>query len=176
MGRDKALLLFEGEPLVRRAVRSLEGIFKTVLVVSSSHEVWRKAGAAWISDTYKEKGPLAGIEAALSHVGEPTFFVPCDAPFLNADFIRFQCAAWEDGLDALVAQSESGLEPLHAIWAPSVLPIIVRALREERPPSLRRVLAGLNTRTLGVEDARRFDPALRCFENWNVPEDVAANP
>ena len=94
-------------------------------------------------------------------------------PYLNADFIRFQCQQWREELDALVAQSGEGVEPLHAVWAPSSLPSIRSGLEAERPPSLRRILSGLNVGVVGVEDARRFDESLRFFENWNTPEDVA---
>ena len=173
MGREKALLELDGEPLVRRAARTLEPIFKQVIVVTNREEVARGARICAIPDAHAGKGPLAGIEAALSFFGEPTFFVACDAPFLNADFITFQCKQWRDELDALFAQSQNGLEPLHAVWSAGCLPRVRLALEQERPPSLRRVLDGLNTGVLSVEDARRFDSQLAMFENWNTPNDVS---
>ena len=173
MGRDKALLELEGQPLVRRAARALEPLFETVIVVTNREEVARAAQTPSVPDAQSNKGPLAGIEAALSFFQQPVFFVACDAPFLNADFIAFQCGNWRDELDALLAQSENGVEPLHAIWSPGCLPSIQPALEQERPPSLRRVLSGLRTSVLDVEEARRFDPQLRMFENWNTPSDVS---
>ncbi len=173
MGRDKALLELEGEPLVRRTARTLEGLFERVIVVTNREEVANAAHLTAVPDAHFQKGPLAGIEAALAHWGEATFVVACDLPYLNPDFIRFQCQQWHENLDALVAQSDDGLEPLHAIWAPSCLPRVRAFLEAERPPSLRRVLAQLNVELLSVEAARRFDSQLRCFENWNRPEDVA---
>lgn len=172
MGRDKALLTVEGEPLVRRTARTLEALFARVIVVTNSTEVAEAAHVPSVSDGHANKGPLAGIEATLTYFGEGTFIIACDLPYLNADFIEFQCQRWQPQWDALVAQSDDGIEPLHAVWAPSALPVISGALGAERPPSLRRLLGGLQVGILTAEQARRFDTQLRCFENWNTPEDV----
>ncbi len=174
MGRDKALIELDGEPLIRRTARVLEPLFERVLVVTNQTQVARAAQIPFINDSFDGKGPLGGIEAALSHFAQPVFFVACDAPFLNADFIEFGCEKWRDELDVLVAQSENGIEPLHAIWSPSCLPLIDHALKQQRPPSLRRIVGELKTGVVPVEDAKRFDPLLRCFENWNTPEDVSS--
>jgi molybdopterin-guanine dinucleotide biosynthesis protein A len=174
MGHDKALLEIEGEPLVRRTARTLESLFERTIVVTNREEVAHAAQLSAIPDIHFNKGPLAGIEAALSHFGEATLIIACDLPYLNPEFIRFQCQRWNERLDALVAQSEDGLEPLHAIWAPSCLPRVREWLEPERPPSLRRVLRHLNVEIITVEEARRFDTQLRCFENWNTPDDISA--
>ncbi len=172
MGRDKALLEMDGQPLVRRAARVLQPLFERTIVVTNREDVARAARIPFVSDAHELKGPLAGIEAALSLFGEPVFFAACDAPFLNPDFIAFQCGLWREEFDALVAQSHNGLEPLHAVWSPSCLPSIQLALKQERPPSLRRVLNRFHIGVIEVEDARRFDPKLRMFENWNTPDDI----
>ncbi|BCM89870.1 molybdenum cofactor guanylyltransferase [Abditibacteriota bacterium] len=172
MGRDKALLELEGEPLIRRAARILEPLFERVIVVTNREEVALAAQIPAVADAHANKGPLAGIEAVLSYFGEATFIVACDLPYLNSDFIGFQCQQWRDELDALVAQSDDGLEPLHAIWAPSALPLVRSSLQAERPPSLRRVFGGLKGEVVDVAEARHFDARLRCFENWNTPADV----
>jgi len=172
MGRDKALILLDGLPLVFRSARLLEPLFERVVVLSNSEPVAQAAGLLRLADAQRDKGPLAGIEAALRHFGEPALFVACDCPFLNADFLAFLREGWRDELDALVPQSDNGAEPLHAIWSPSGLPAIANALEQERPPSLRRVLEGLRVQFVSVEDARRFDTGLSMFENWNAPADV----
>jgi len=175
MGRDKALILLNGLPLVARSARLLEGLFERVVVVSNSQPVAQAAGLPRIEDARRDKGPLAGIEAALRHFGEPALFVACDCPFLSADFLAFLREAWREELDALVPQSEYGQEPLHAIWSPSTLPAIASALGQQRPPSLRYLLEGLRVQFVPVEEARRFDAGLSMFENWNAPADVRGN-
>ncbi len=172
MGRDKALIELNSEPLVRRTSRVLETIFERVVVVSNSQEVARAGQLARIADAHHSKGPLAGIQAALRHFNEATFIAACDLPFLNADFIRFQSELWRDELDALVPEGANGIEPLHAIWSPSCLPAIEEALGFERPPSLRRVLGDLKMETIAREEVRRFDATFGLFENWNSPDDV----
>lgn len=172
MGRDKALLEIERETLVRRSARLLESLFEKVIVVTNRADVAKAAQLASVADSHESKGPLAGIEAALDCLQAPAFIVACDLPFLNAGLIRHQCQAWRPELDVLVAQSEDGIEPLHAVWSPSSLEVVSSYLQAERPPSLRRVLGDLNTATVSIQEARRFDAELRCFHNWNTPDDV----
>ena len=167
MGREKALIEIENQTLIARSVSVLKPIFAHLAVVSSSPEVIEAAQIPAIADKFEARGPLGGIHAALSHFEAPVLVVACDMPFLNADFLRFLSENWRD-FDVLLPFSENGAEPLHAVYAPSCLPIFERFLESEKPPSLRRVLADLRVENVEIEVARRFDEGLRMFENWNT--------
>lgn len=169
MGREKALLEIEGEPLIRRTARVLRRVFAQIVVVTNTSEIAEAAALPAIGDLHADKGPLGGIHAALSHYGEPTFVVACDLPFLTVDFLRFLTENFEG--EALVPRSPQGLEPLHAIYAPGCLPVFERFLQETKVPSLRRVLEQVDARVLESEVASRFGAR---FDNWNTPDDVAA--
>ncbi|RYG53432.1 molybdenum cofactor guanylyltransferase, partial [bacterium] len=118
-----------------------------------------------------DRGPLGGIHAALAHFRSPTFIVACDMPFLCPVLIEHMSLNF--GGDALVPEGESGPEPLHGIYSPVLIERFRIFLESEaKTPSLRRVLSLIDIRILAFEAVRTFDPALRCFANWNTPEDI----
>lgn len=175
MGREKALIPFDNQSLVARIAQTLKPIFPRVCVVTGKIEVARSAGLPAIPDQFENRGPLGGLHAALVHFEAPTFVVACDMPFLNAAFIEYLSCHFE--ADALVPLGESGFEPLHAIYGPQCAPIFAKYLghRDKMPP-MRRVLQEIETRFVPLEIARGFDPTLRCFTNWNTPDEARETP
>ena len=172
MGRDKALLPFNEQPLVAHIAQILAPMFAEIIVVTANAQTAEAAHLPAVADNFPNRGPLGGIQAALKHFGAPAFVVACDMPFLNADFIRHLCADFGDDT-ARVPLSDEGFEPLHAIYAPSCLPIFERYLRlDGKMPSLRRVLQEVSASWVGAAVTREFDGELKMFENWNTPEDV----
>ncbi len=130
MGRDKALLDFGGEALIRRVYRILEKDFDNVLISANDVEAYEFLGVPIIQDIYEAGGCLAGIHAGLSHSGsESCFFAACDMPFINVDLVRYMSGFAEDH-DIVVPLSRNGLEPLHAFYSRSCLPHIERQLAE----------------------------------------------
>lgn len=172
MGREKALLEIDNQTLIARSVALLKPIFPDLVVVSSSPAVIEAAQIPAIQDQFPNRGPLGGIHAALCHFKAPTLIVACDMPFLNADFLRFLSENWRE-TDVLVPLGNDGPEPLHAIYAPSCLPVFELFLQTEKPPSLRRVLRELRVENVEIEVARGFDADLRMFENWNTPPEAS---
>ncbi len=175
MGTEKALLPFENQPLIAHIAAILRPIFPKVCVVTASKEVARAADLPAIPDHFPNRGPLGGIHAALTHFGAPTFVVACDMPFLNAAFIEFLARDFD--AMALVPLGEGGFEPLHAIYSEKCAAIFENHLcGEEKMLPMRRILVEIGTRFASVETAREFDPNLRCFTNWNTPEDAQNGP
>ena len=179
MGTPKALLLFEGEPLIARAAKVLRKAFDEIVVVSSDERFARAADAPMISDRVANRGVAAGIHAALAHFGAPTFCAACDAPFLDARFLRF-LAEQSAEFDAVIPLHLGRAEPLHAVYAPSLLSFFSGELQKERPASVEAILRdaatnGAKVRWIKEDESRHFDATLRFFINWNTPEDVAAH-
>ena len=171
MGRDKALLPFNGAPLIAHIAQVLAPIFPEIIVVTANAHIADAADLPAVADSFAGRGPLGGIHAALSHFEAPTFVVACDMPYLNADFIRYLCADF-DGT-ARVPLSEYGFEPLHAIYAATATAHFEEHLRSEgKMPPLRRVLTEIGADWIAPEIAQSFDSELKMFENWNAPADV----
>lgn len=171
MGRDKALLPFNGQPLIAHIAAILAPIFPEIIVVTADPAIAAAADLPAVADAFPGRGPLGGIHAALSHFGAPTFIVACDMPHLNADFIRFLCEDFD--VLARVPLSDNGFEPLHAIYAATATEAFEKTLRGEgKMPPLRRVLEEVGAQWLAPKIAREFDSELKMFDNWNTPEDI----
>jgi molybdopterin-guanine dinucleotide biosynthesis protein A len=171
MGREKALIEVEGQPLVARVAAVLAPIFPQICVVTAQSGVARAAGYPAITDTHTDHGPLGGIHAALTYFGAPTFIVACDMPFLNSRLIEYMTSSFEGS--ALVPEGVSGPEPLHAIYSHALVELFETQLRSDmKTPSLRRILSMVQPRFIPLETVQIYDMALRCFANWNSPDDI----
>jgi molybdopterin-guanine dinucleotide biosynthesis protein A len=113
--------------------------------------------------------PLAGIVAALQHVGRPVVVLGCDFPFVPPQLLRFLAEAPEP----LVVPAPGGdSQPLVARWSPQLLPELEGALAREE--SLRRTVAALAPRLLDDAALARFGDPERIFFNVNTPADLRA--
>lgn len=79
MGKDKALLAFQGRPMVEIAVEKLRSFCAAVSVSGNRDDLG--AIAPVVSEARVEMGPAAGIEAGLKAATESwALFVPVDVP------------------------------------------------------------------------------------------------
>lgn len=178
MGRDKALLPFEGTPLAVRVHAALGEVFPHVLVVGRTSN-FPVPQAHCIGDRHPGGGPLEGLatgmEALLDLEGMATATVllaACDMPRVSVPLLRF-LAAQQGDWDALVPESPRGPEPLLALYALRLLPRL-RAYLAGGQRSATRFLETLRIQPLPPEVVRRYDPSGASFLNLNRPEDVAA--
>jgi molybdopterin-guanine dinucleotide biosynthesis protein A len=173
MGRPKAFLLFDGEPLVAHTVRALQSLFADTVIVAAQGQELPVLPATIVRDEVAFQGPVAGIYYGLRAArGEFAFVTSCDAPFLNLPLISF-LAAQIANYDVVVPYWQGRFQPLHALYRKSVAPLLRDQLErgELRPISVYK-----KVRTLEVhdEEIRRFDPEGLSFLNMNTPEDYAS--
>jgi molybdopterin-guanine dinucleotide biosynthesis protein A len=92
MGKDKALLEFNGRPLIARAISILEAAGLPVKIAGARPEARARleSYAAVISDLETGLGPLGGICTALAvSTIEYAVFLPVDLPFLPSSLIEY---------------------------------------------------------------------------------------
>src|SRR5438105_3657197 len=112
MGADKALLQFEGEPLVRRVARTLGEVADPVLLASGAPGRLATLGLPEVADPRPDRGPLAGLVAGLAaSPHDLVAAVAVDLPFASSSLLRWMAEAWE-GEDAAVPETARGPEPL----------------------------------------------------------------
>jgi molybdopterin-guanine dinucleotide biosynthesis protein A len=88
MGRDKALLQIDGQPLVERMVELLRGLDLNPRICGSRPDL--ALFAEVVPDNFAQCGPLAGIEAALTiSDSDLNLFVPVDLPRVPPGFLRW---------------------------------------------------------------------------------------
>lgn len=144
-GRDKTTVPVDGVPMIERAVAALEGVCSETIVVSSRTDTpegrWRI-----VPDSRPDRGPLAGIEAALSEAGgkgpetdgSAVLVLAADLPLVDANAARELAVAFRSAppsIDAVAASrggADPAFEPLFAVYRRRCLPVVARLLDEGR--------------------------------------------
>lgn len=192
MGRDKALLDFDGAPLIARVIARVRAVCAETLIVANDTAAYARFGLPVVSDVYPGKGSLGGIFSGL--LAAPTEYalaVACDLPFLNDALLRYLISLAPQG-DVIIprvrapkedapraarydqlAVKESGLQAMHAVYSKRCLePMRARLLADD----LRIVnfFDEVRVRVVAPEEIARFDPQMLSFLNVNTPEDLSA--
>ena len=173
MGQPKALLPFDGEPLIAHIVRSLKDIFADVVVVLAPGQQIPSLPVTLVRDGVAYQGPVSGIYHGLNAAeSEVSFVVSCDIPFMNLSLISYLFSLIHDH-DVVVPYWEGRYQPLFAIYRKSVTPYLHAQLQrgELRPIFL---FDKVRTRKINEEEVRRFDPEGLSFLNMNTPADYQA--
>lgn len=170
MGRPKALLRFEGAPLVAHVVRILRAAFAETIVVAAPGRELPDLPAAVVRDEVPHRGPVGGLVYGLRAAGRELCFVSsCDAPFLSAPLASHLVSRLVD-CDVAVPRWGDRFQPLHAAYRRSVLPRLERQL-ERGESRMIDLFDQVRTCTIEPEEVRRFDPEGWSFFNVNTPED-----
>jgi molybdopterin-guanine dinucleotide biosynthesis protein A/molybdopterin converting factor small subunit len=173
MGRPKALLPFDGAPLIVHIVATLRRLFDEIIVVSADGHMLPPMPVEIVHDDVAYQGPVGGICYGLRATRtEVTFVTSCDSVFLNAGLISYLVSNIP-GHDVVVPFWDGRLQPLHAVYRRSVLPLLEEQLvrGELRPISL---FDRVRTCRIDEDDIRSIDPDGSSFFNMNTPDDYAA--
>jgi molybdenum cofactor guanylyltransferase len=171
MGRDKALIDYQGRPIIVHVINTLRVLTDDIMVVSNRADLYRSFGARVVTDYDPPSGPLGGIAVGLQAVNhDVAVVVACDMPFLNVSLLRWLIDLAE-GVDAVVPQTGGEFEPLHAVYRQKCHdPIVRRLARGER-----RVIsffADVRLRPVPEAEWRVLDPEGRSLVNLNTPDDL----
>lgn len=165
MGRDKALLRWDGAPLAGLlAGRVREAVGSATLV--GPPEKYAHLGFPCLPDEVPGRGPLGGIVSALAASGaEWNLVVACDMPLLTVELLGALAAAAEaSGGECLAPRSPEGrLEPLCAVYHRDCLPVLREALAAGRY-KLTEAIAGTRLALWPATETA-------CFRNLNTPQD-----
>ena len=168
MGQCKALLEVDGETLLQRTVRVLDG-FGELWLSANDPALARGLPVRLVADNFPGCGPLAGLEAALSVTKrEALVCVSCDLPCLTEAVPALLLEALTEEADAAVCVDSAGrVHPLCGIYRTRALPVARRLLESDE----RRMMAFLHQlNCVYIQTNGILPDAVFC--NWNTPEDV----
>jgi molybdopterin-guanine dinucleotide biosynthesis protein A len=142
MGRDKALVEVDGEPLWKRQAGVLRSAGASRVVLARRREQDAIGYPDCCFDAFRDCGPLAGIHAALGIGGNPLVAVlAVDMTGIDAawfDWLRLSC---RPGAGAVAGNAER-VEPLAAFY-PTVAMPEVEARLARRELSVQALARGL---------------------------------
>ena len=170
MGRAKALLPFDGEPLIVHIVRHLKRVFAETVVVAAPEQELPLLPVALVRDQVAYQGPVSGIYRGLKAATKEVCFVTsCDAPFLDLALISHLLSEISD-CDVVVPFWQERFQPLHAVYRRSVAPLLHEQLErgELRPIFL---YDKVRTRKVHQDEIPTHDTEGMSFINMNSPAD-----
>ena len=171
MGRDKTEMTWRGASVLETLCREAMKSGAQVLVVGREPpQNWPLENVTFLPDETPHSGPLGGLQSALRFAQNREYSralcIACDMPLLDAEAFSWLLKKSEiaDVPHGVVARRGENLEPLFAIYATRVLPLIEKRLRENR-----RSLRGLIERGdfMAVEAPPEIEVKL---VNLNTPE------
>lgn len=170
MGRDKATLEFDDQPLWRRQLNLLRHLQPAeILLAARTDPSWRPADVQFVADAPPSRGPISGLAAAFAKMqGTHLLVLAVDMPFMTDQWLRPICHSLAHGRGTIAAIEER-LEPLAAVYPKEAHAEIVRALDKEdlSLQSLgRKLLTEGKLRRISVEPQE-----AHLFQNFNTPAD-----
>lgn len=175
MGRDKALLPWEGGTLLDHALDRLRRVTDDVRILCGPVARYDDRGVPLVLDRWADAGPLAALEAALAAAApRPALLLGVDLPFAPAALLHVLLAQLaEREVDAVVPVEDDRPQPLCAVYGPGCM-----------APVRARLAAGERRMTCFWPDVAVYAPNVvslvsladprgpRLFRNLNTPEDL----
>jgi molybdopterin-guanine dinucleotide biosynthesis protein A len=184
MGQDKGSMNLNGKPMIIHVIKNLISVADEVVVVlrdKNQVEDYSKifeqlqsnrSKLHIFTDTFEDKGPLAGILTGLENIkSDKAMVVPCDSPFVSEYFINkiFQYSS-EPEFDAFVPRWPDGkLEPLHSIYKKDLKSNILKLLKRDIR-DVKSLIMELNVKYIDVDS---LDDTGRSFFNINRMDDIS---
>lgn len=171
MGTNKALLPIFDKTVIEHIVDCSKQVADEVIVVTNEQAQYEFLNIPLVSDSYKECGPLAGLEAGLQVAKyDKCVLIACDMPFISGEVIEYLVNDLNH-YDAVLPRVNGKLHPLFAAYRKTCLAPARKKLREK---ALRMVdlLDEVNTKIVNEDElAVKQSDIQNTFFNMNRPDE-----
>lgn len=173
MGRDKAFLQLEGRTLLSRVLEAASAVAASIWIVGNAAKF--APFAPVVEDMYPERGPLAGIHAALAATAtDLNLILAVDLPFIQSDFLQYLISqARESPAVVVVPNADGGLQPLCAVYRRHFAEVAERSLRAGKN-KIDSLFAEVNARIIEPEELEQNGFQQEMFRNLNTEQDWKA--
>lgn len=123
-GRDKAAAMLDGKSFMKRQTELLAPIVDEIIIVSNDRNKFDLPNTLEISDTYRNIGPMGGIQAGLRQAFyETCIILACDMPLMKREFVKnlLEVSNREVSDNLIIPVHKKGIEPLCGIYKKSCL-------------------------------------------------------
>lgn len=171
MGKDKATLTLNGEPLWSRQIRILRELHPARVMVSArNNPEWCPADIEVALDEPPSRGPLSGLAAAFKKIQTTHLLVlAVDLPKMTSEHMRKLWALAQPRI-GIIPQSDGLIEPLCAIYPVEVAGLALKTLPKKD------VSLGAFIQTLAAQNRVCFygvtQSETSLYQNVNTPEEL----
>jgi molybdopterin-guanine dinucleotide biosynthesis protein A len=170
-GTNKAFVEINGTRLIDWVASVMSAIFKRVVLITNCPREYSYLHLPAHQDLIQGLGPIGGIYTGLETIQDDAgFFIACDMPFASQDLIRYIVSV-KGQFDAIVPKVDWKMEPLHALYRKTCLPVLMGLIKSGSYQILES-FHRLNVRFIDEVEIRTYDPQLRSFFNVNRPEEL----
>jgi len=163
--------------VIDRVISAVTGAGCEAVLVANDLVLFSELGLRIRPDLHPGRGPLCGVETALTWADEEGFdaavIVGCDMPFLESGLLGDLIAHMARGR-VVVPESRGplGIEPLCALYGVSCLPAVEAQLATGNP-SMGRLVDTLPSTVIPLEEVARHGPPEQLFFNLNRIDQLA---
>jgi molybdopterin-guanine dinucleotide biosynthesis protein A len=170
MGKNKALIQYNGLPLIMYAI-GLAGRFTQRIYISAESNVFDHLGYPVIGDILPVKAAIAGIHAGLEKSAtEWNLVLTCDMPYVSPVLIEQLIRETTPGMKVVVPDNQGFPEPLCGFYHRS-LKVQIEKNAEVGKYSLLDLIALVPGRLVKPEGFG-LKEMERLFKNINEPKDL----
>jgi molybdenum cofactor guanylyltransferase len=175
-GVNKALLRVGGRRIIDRVVGALEPLVDEFVVLTNDDSLRELTSVQLVFDPTPHAGVLTALQAGLSAArGELCLAVACDMPFVSrALFEHMLDLEHATGADVVIAQTQHGLEPMHAVYRRARVRAAIDAALARGDRRMISYFADVHVRELDENECAPIDPTGLAFFNVNTPADLEA--
>ena len=173
MGRDKALVNYDGVPMLQRVYQVAANCTEQVYILTPWAERYQNilpSNYNYLIETNPGKGPVNGLSEGLEQISaEWILLLACDLPLLDVEIIQ----SWINILPqippstlALVPQRSQIWEPMCAFYRQEIKAELQTFLKAGNR-SFQKFLSGIEVEALAVDEKTAF-----MLHNCNYPKDL----
>ena len=129
MGVDKATLIFDGEPLWSRQLRTLRNLQPEMIVISArTRPIWCPPEIETVQDQHPSRGPLSGLVAELDKLRTTHLLgLAVDLPGITVEFLKKLWSQAQPGV-GVIPKNGNYFEPLCAIYPAETIVVAAQML------------------------------------------------
>lgn len=172
MGQDKAFVKLQNQTMLARALQLARTVSTEVKIVGSAEKF--SAHAPTIEDLFPDRGPLAGIHAALKNSHTVlNLILAIDLPFMDTAFLQhlIKQARASKAL-VTIPRCAGGWQPLCAVYRREFAAAAENSLREGHN-KIDPLFAKVPTQVIPDSDLLELGLSAEIFRNINTPEDFS---
>lgn len=171
MGRDKAQLLFCGQPLLSYQIDRWKNIFDDLVISVDYQKRFSWVSCKMIEDKRKGLGPLAGLEAVMLEAPADRYFITAvDMPFGCTDLAIKMSENCSNADVGIIRRFNGRIEPMFALYSRRCLPYIIQSLDKNEYSFRRGLLRFAKVQEFAEQDMLSYN-LDRILLNTNTVDD-----